>query len=309
LPTPLPGALARAVKDSAVARSTRTVRIRAGPWNTAMTSLACPQEKRWSGGSLDARVSGNSLPPAHHEPQSCGDGPPWASIPFALAQGEGVYSARRAWEYFACGRPKGLLALPQTACRASRHHQGVRRRESCSQVGSDQLPLTQRFMADILAVRLASVSETARPLRQAGIIHYNRGDLRILDRPGLERSAAAATASQRALRRPVGFTGLTPTPGKRDGLPILPPLLLASSATGLVPRSGEAPRTESARYAVCDAVKALDEGGGEDAAPRNAGRGWAEGMRPHRPPNASNSREDTRWGPQGKSFWLRAAAG
>jgi CRP-like cAMP-binding protein len=55
-------------------------------------------------------------------------------------------------------------------------------------LGSDRLPFTQQFMADILAVRLASVSEAARPLQQAGIIHYNRGDLRILDRPGLERA-------------------------------------------------------------------------------------------------------------------------
>ena len=54
-------------------------------------------------------------------------------------------------------------------------------------IGSDRLPFTQKFMADILAVRLASVSEAARPLQQAGLIHYNRGDLRILDRPGLER--------------------------------------------------------------------------------------------------------------------------
>jgi len=53
---------------------------------------------------------------------------------------------------------------------------------------SDRLPFTQKFMADIMAVRLASVSEAARPLQQAGLIHYNRGDLRILDRPGLERA-------------------------------------------------------------------------------------------------------------------------
>jgi CRP-like cAMP-binding protein len=54
-------------------------------------------------------------------------------------------------------------------------------------VGSDRLPFTRQLMADILAVRLASVSEAARPLQQAGIIHYNRGDLRILERLGLER--------------------------------------------------------------------------------------------------------------------------
>jgi len=55
-------------------------------------------------------------------------------------------------------------------------------------LGSDRLPYTQQFMADILAVRLASVSEAARPLQEAGVIRYNRGDLRILDREALERA-------------------------------------------------------------------------------------------------------------------------
>ena len=55
-------------------------------------------------------------------------------------------------------------------------------------LASDRLPYTQQFLADILAVRLATISEAARPLQQAGLIHYNRGDLRILDRPGLERA-------------------------------------------------------------------------------------------------------------------------
>ena len=55
-------------------------------------------------------------------------------------------------------------------------------------LGSDRLPFTQQFMADILAVRLASVSEAARSLQREGLIRYNRGDLRILDRLGLERA-------------------------------------------------------------------------------------------------------------------------
>jgi CRP-like cAMP-binding protein len=53
-------------------------------------------------------------------------------------------------------------------------------------IGSDQLRFTQKFLALMLTVRLASVSEVAAKLQRAGLIRYNRGDLTILDRLGLE---------------------------------------------------------------------------------------------------------------------------
>jgi CRP-like cAMP-binding protein len=56
---------------------------------------------------------------------------------------------------------------------------------------SDHLPFTQKFMALMLAVRLASVSEAAAALRRAGLIHYSRGGIRILDRPGLEAACCS----------------------------------------------------------------------------------------------------------------------
>jgi CRP-like cAMP-binding protein len=56
-------------------------------------------------------------------------------------------------------------------------------------VGSDRLPFTQKFLALMLTVRLASVSEATGALERAGLICYRRADLRILDRPGLEAAA------------------------------------------------------------------------------------------------------------------------
>ena len=53
-------------------------------------------------------------------------------------------------------------------------------------VGQDQFPLTQEFMAQMLAVRRATVTEAAGRLQQAGLITYSRGIVTILDRPGLE---------------------------------------------------------------------------------------------------------------------------
>lgn len=51
----------------------------------------------------------------------------------------------------------------------------------------DEFELTQEFMANMLGVRRASVSEVAGKLQQLGVIEYSRGKVRIIDRPGLER--------------------------------------------------------------------------------------------------------------------------
>jgi CRP-like cAMP-binding protein len=55
--------------------------------------------------------------------------------------------------------------------------------------GTEQFSLTQEFIAAMLGVRRASVSEVAGGLQEKGLIHYRRGQLRILDRAGLEKSA------------------------------------------------------------------------------------------------------------------------
>jgi CRP-like cAMP-binding protein len=56
-------------------------------------------------------------------------------------------------------------------------------------LGSDHLPFTQTFLALMLTVRLASVSEATGTLERAGLIRYRRGELHILDRPGLEAAS------------------------------------------------------------------------------------------------------------------------
>lgn len=58
-----------------------------------------------------------------------------------------------------------------------------------SRSGSDQFPLTHEFLAAMMGVRRASVTEAARRLRRAGLIRYDRGQLTLLDRSGLEASA------------------------------------------------------------------------------------------------------------------------
>ena len=55
--------------------------------------------------------------------------------------------------------------------------------------GSDDLKLTQEFLAQMLGVRRTSVSLVATTLQNAGLIRYSRGNIRILDLGRLQAAA------------------------------------------------------------------------------------------------------------------------
>jgi CRP-like cAMP-binding protein len=52
-------------------------------------------------------------------------------------------------------------------------------------IDSDEFPLTQDFLAQMLGVRRPTVSETAQRLQDDGLIRYVRGQMSILDVKGL----------------------------------------------------------------------------------------------------------------------------
>jgi CRP-like cAMP-binding protein len=54
---------------------------------------------------------------------------------------------------------------------------------------SDVLMFTQAFLAMMLGSRRTTVTEMASSLQKKGIIEYQRGQVKILDRPGLEHTA------------------------------------------------------------------------------------------------------------------------
>lgn len=56
-------------------------------------------------------------------------------------------------------------------------------------VGSDEFPLTQEHLAQMLGVRRASVTVTAGALQSAGLITYRRGVMAVVDRAGLRARA------------------------------------------------------------------------------------------------------------------------
>jgi len=56
-------------------------------------------------------------------------------------------------------------------------------------VGADILPLTHEYLAMMLGVRRASVTDVLGPLRDQGLISYSRGAITVLNRKGLEGAA------------------------------------------------------------------------------------------------------------------------
>src|SRR5207249_11950442 len=53
----------------------------------------------------------------------------------------------------------------------------------------DIMPMTHEFLASMLGVRRAGVTETAGELQRAGLIRNGRGEVTVVDRPGLEAMA------------------------------------------------------------------------------------------------------------------------
>jgi CRP-like cAMP-binding protein len=83
-------------------------------------------------------------------------------------------------------------AQQNAACNAA--HDGSSRLcrwllQCADRIGSDQLPLTQEFLADMLGVRRTTVTLLAQELQKKGILRYSRGRITILDRAALKAAA------------------------------------------------------------------------------------------------------------------------
>ena len=57
---------------------------------------------------------------------------------------------------------------------------------SLDRLNSNELSMTQELIANKLGVRREGVTEAAGKLQKAGLIHYRRGKIEVLDRTGLE---------------------------------------------------------------------------------------------------------------------------
>lgn len=69
---------------------------------------------------------------------------------------------------------------------------------SHDRVRTDELPMTQEFISNMLGGRRESVTVAAVRLQNKGLIHYARGHIRILDRKGLEANVCECYGIVRA---------------------------------------------------------------------------------------------------------------
>ncbi len=60
---------------------------------------------------------------------------------------------------------------------------------SLDRLPSNELTMTQELIANMLGVRREGVTEAAGKLQSAGLIHYSRGRITVVDRPRLEAQA------------------------------------------------------------------------------------------------------------------------
>ncbi|MFI1597045.1 MULTISPECIES: helix-turn-helix domain-containing protein [unclassified Streptomyces] len=85
------------------------------------------------------------------------------------------------------------LARDAACIRSHRTHQRCARRVlmTADRMHSERFDLTQKFLAQMLAVRRSSVSEVAGALAAEGCIQYGRGTITILDRVCLQAHAGS----------------------------------------------------------------------------------------------------------------------
>jgi len=83
-----------------------------------------------------------------------------------------------------------ITQMAQTAV-CNRHHSVEQQLArwlllSLDRLSSSELAMTQELIANMLGVRREGVTEAAGHLQKAGLIHYSRGRITVLDRPKLE---------------------------------------------------------------------------------------------------------------------------
>ena len=91
-----------------------------------------------------------------------------------------------------------ITQMAQTAV-CNRHHSVEQQLCRWLLLCLDRLPsatltMTQELIANMLGVRREGVTEAAGHLQRAGLIHYSRGRITVLDRPGLEKAVCECYA-------------------------------------------------------------------------------------------------------------------
>ena len=134
-----------------------------------------------------ALFMGGSTTPSRAVVQSAGKG-------YRLGAGmlKGEFDRGSSLQYLLLCYTQALLTqMAQTAV-CNRHHSVEQQLcrwllLSLDRLPSNELSMTQELIANMLGVRREGVTEAAGRLQAAGMIHYSRGKITVLDRPKLEK--------------------------------------------------------------------------------------------------------------------------
>lgn len=79
--------------------------------------------------------------------------------------------------------------------------------QSADRIGSNDIPLTQEFLAQMLGVRRTTVTLLAQTMQDKGLISYSRGRITLLDRDQVEKCACECYGAMRRdrLRASIGI--------------------------------------------------------------------------------------------------------
>lgn len=100
-----------------------------------------------------------------------------------------------------------LLAEAQQIAACNAIHDGVSRLarsllQSADQIGSEEFPMTQETLAQMLGVRRTTVTLLAQVFKEKGLVRYSRGHIVITNRKGLESYACECYHTLRHDRLP-----------------------------------------------------------------------------------------------------------
>jgi CRP-like cAMP-binding protein len=66
---------------------------------------------------------------------------------------------------------------------------------SLDRLSSSQISMTEKLIGNMLGLSTAEVTKATDQLQRAGLIHYNAGEITVLDRPGIEKRSCECYAA------------------------------------------------------------------------------------------------------------------
>lgn len=153
---------------------------------------------------------------------------------------------------------------------------------TADRVGSDQFRFTHDFLAQMLGVRPASVTDVAGRLARSGALAYRRGLVTVLDRDQLEQASCECYAVIRqATQQLLAVDGSRPTSGTRA----------SRRAVGATAAVTQRPRQRSRQEQTHRAASDGQRSGGPHMRPARASlqravllASWSGNMTPPPPP-------------------------